>query len=174
MLGYSENWQEFSGLVSEYEKQGSSEFNTKILAKLNMLPQFSTADQKVVGLFNNPTLKARQDLMILNPQNIVPAEKTECYTEVEAENSSLMDPDVIKCIIELLEKEDKNDHNLRIQKAQVLKAFNTQMNILGQKYIEFLKTNGVIDRLITYLYSSNAQQTDESEIVPLNWIETRI
>lgn len=175
VLGFSDVWKDFAELSSEWTKLGKDDFKNKILNKLQLRPIFTDANQKVVALFNHPTDKARQDLMILNPSNIVKSSVTQYFTKTEAEHSPFMNVEVIKYLITLLEKEDKNNSVLAHQKSQILKAFNSQMNILGSSYNKFLKDNGVLEGLLTYLFISTSKLAAKAEeIVPLQWIETRI
>jgi hypothetical protein len=112
VLGYSENWLQ----ASELQKllQGSDD-----LKALKMVPEFSNDKQKAIALFNNSKMKARQELMIIQPSTLLPAYKTQDFSENEANNSPLMDKEIVAALLEVLESSESGykKHYLNQQKA---------------------------------------------------------
>lgn len=92
VLGYSENWVQSSDLQKHIDKDGD-------LKALKLSLEFSVEKQKAIALFNNSKMRARQDLMILQPSNLLPAYKTQDYSETEANSSPLMDKDIVDSLL---------------------------------------------------------------------------
>lgn len=139
------------------------------------MPEFSNDKQKAIAIFNNAKMKARQDLMVLQPTTLLPAHKTTGYTEVEANSSPLMDKEIVDSLLKVLEQTETGykKHYLNQQKAQILKTINTQIEVVGQKYLDFLKEAGYMDRLIKQLHC-HGTASSASEVVPAIWIEAKI
>jgi len=143
VLGYSENWLQPAELQKQLSDSGE-------LKALKMVPEFSNEKQKAIALFNNSKMKARQDLMILQPSTLLPAYKTQDFSENEANNSPLMDKEIVTAFLDVLESTESGykKHYLNQQKAQILKSLNSQIEVLGQSYLDFLKEVGLMNRLI--------------------------
>ena len=97
VLGYSENWIEWNSIKSQLDKD-SSKFEEKTLKKHALTPELISDKQKVIGLFYDPEQRARQDLMIVSPSNLVPMSKGQDAEKV-ALDSPMMVPEVVKHLL---------------------------------------------------------------------------
>jgi hypothetical protein len=165
VLGYSENWIEWNSIRSELDKD-SSNFEDKTLKKHVLTPELVSDKQKVIGLFYDPEQRARQDLMIISPSNLVPLSKGS-EAEKVALDSPMMVPEVAKHLL------GNTRSNSECVDAQIIKAVSWQIEVLGQKYLNFLKEHGLLHGLIKQLWNASSDG-QKVEVIPLNWMEAKI
>lgn len=174
VLGYSENWLTASAL-EKLLKDKSSEEVSKALQKVNLSFEFINEKQVAIAIFYDKNQKERQDIMSISPSNLVAitAQNNE-QTVLIAQNSTLMDKEVAKYLIRILKMD--GSINLELKQSMILKALSCQIEILGQEYINFLKTEGILDDFMHELYKAVDQNGPKknAEVVPLKWIEARI
>jgi len=81
----------------------------------------------------------------------------------------MMDASVIKS---LLEANRTGPHGESLE-SQIIKTVSWQIEVLGQKYLTFLKEQGLLNGLIQKLWQAN-NDNQKVEVIPLNWMEAKI
>jgi hypothetical protein len=141
-----------------------------------------------IGLFYDKNQKERQDFMLLNPSSLTPVMGVDEEEDSRmAEKSPLMNAALIKNFIKILKIKDEEIKKMPITKqvatsqnqSYILKVLNNQIQVMGQKFLDYLKKENCLDELIDYLYQDiskiSSQKTKSKEqVIPLKWLEAKI
>jgi len=143
-----------------------------------------------IGLFNDKKQKGRQDIMILHPSSLSPLVDDDdefSQTLQRARDSTLMDPSIIKHMINQLTKGNEEMHklsnpeqfSLKMRFSLLLKGIAYNLETLGQEFIDLLRKEGVLDGLMTFLYQDIEKLAKENTpssttVIPINWLEGKI
>ena len=185
VLGYSSTWKAATSLFPA--GQGASEYN-KTLKKLNMSPEFGDPKQMAVALFYDKNQKSRQDMMLLHPSSLSPITGLDEEAALSAaKNSPLMDPAVVKHLVGVLRTTEEEAQGLsasslaalRQKQSQILKTLGSQVEVMGQAFIDFLQKEGVLEDLMAYLYQdiksiSSKPRGASNQVVPVKWLEAKL
>ena len=185
VLGYSSTWKAATSLFPS--GQGASEYN-KTLKQLKMSPEFGDPKQMAVALFYDKNQKSRQDMMLLHPSGLSPITGLDDEEALSAaKNSPLMDPAVVKHLVGVLRTTEQEAEALsasslaalRQKQSQILKTLGSQIEVMGQAFIDFLQKESVLDDLMAYLYQdiqsiSSKPRGTSNQVVPVKWLEAKL
>ena len=158
ILGYSSTWKAPELIFGASKDKAQYE---KILKELNIQPEFTDPKQMAIGLFYDKNQKERQDFMLLNPSSLTPVMGVDEEADSSmAEKSPLMNAALIKSFIKILKIKDEEIKKMPITKqvatsqnqSYILKVLNNQIQVMGQKFLDYLKKENCLDELIDYLY----------------------
>lgn len=185
ILGYSSTWKTPELIFGASKEKDEYE---KILKQLDIQPEFTDPKQMAIGLFYDKNQKERQDFMLLNPSSLTPVMGVDEEEDSRmAEKSPLMNAALIKNFIKILKIKDEEIKKMPITKqvatsqnqSYILKVLNNQIQVMGQKFLDYLKKENCLDELIDYLYQDiskiSSQKTKSKEqVIPLKWLEAKI
>jgi len=160
----------------------------KTLKKLSMSPEFTDAKQMAVALFYDKNQKSRQDMMLLHPSSLSPiAGLDEEEALSAAKISPLMDSAIAKHLVSVLKTSEEELQGLsasslaalRQKQSQILKTLGSQIEVMGQAFIDFLHKENLLEDLMVYLYQdikniSSKPRAASNHVVPVKWLEAKL
>lgn len=113
VLGYSSTWKE----AKDFKDKDQSDCQ-KMLQKISITPAFISKDQQAITLYYNEEQKDKQELMVLSPSKLSPISYLSSKDGLKiAQNSPLLDINIVKALIGLLKGENHEESGL--SKAQI-------------------------------------------------------
>lgn len=185
VLGYSSSWKEAQAL---FAADGNDEERNKTLKKLNMSPEFTDAKQMAVALFYDKNQKSRQDMMLLHPSSLSPLAGLDDEDALNAAKASpLMDSEIAQHLVAVLKTSEGDTSGLsasslaalRQKQSQILKTLSSQIEVMGQTFIDFLHKETLLEDLMAYLYQDiksidTKPRAAGSQVVPVKWLEAKL
>lgn len=133
IIGYSSTLKQKTELLKPSE---DTDTYNKILQNLKISPEFTDPKQMAIALFYNKNEKERQDLMLLDPSTLSPINSLDVEESMQqAKTSPLMDIKVVKHLLSVLNKSEKdqadgNKANIaatKFKQSSILKVLSHQI-----------------------------------------------
>lgn len=99
---------------------------------------------------------------------------------MDYESSIVFEPEVCKFFVDILLDKKKFDMDQQKSKiftqqikCQILKSFTSLLQKTGKKFLEFLKSQNLLDIMIKELYDQGTKQSKDQP-VPVEWAEMKV